>query len=128
MGLGDGWFPNRISPEEFTETWAKISAEAAALGRDPGTPAWYFTTCLDDDKEKAMKNAEEFLLGYYFTPFWGDSIEKWGTYGPAEALIGRINAFIAAGARHVSVRFTHKDQMAQLERFTKEVLPHLNLG
>ena len=125
--FGDGWFPNRVTPGEFGETWGKIREEAATHGRDPGTPAWYMTTCLDDNKEKAMKNGEEFLLGYYYTPFWGDSIEKWGTYGPAQDLIDCINAFIAAGAEHISLRFTHKDQMAQLERFTKEVLPHLNL-
>jgi probable F420-dependent oxidoreductase len=126
--FGDGWFPNRVSPGEFKETWGKIKDEAAAQGRDPGVPAWYMTTCLDDNKEKAMKNGEEFLLSYYFTPFWGDSIEEWGTYGPAGDLIERINAFIDAGAEHISLRFTHKDQLGQLERFTKEVLPHLNLN
>ncbi|MDA0999358.1 MAG: LLM class flavin-dependent oxidoreductase [bacterium] len=125
--FGDGWFPNRVTPEEFQETWGKIKEEAKVHGRDAGTPAWYMTTCLDDDKEKAMKNGEEFLLDYYYTPFWGDSIEKWGTYGPAKDLIDRINAFIAAGAEHISLRFTHKDQMAQLERFTAEVLPELKL-
>ena len=51
-----------------------------------------------------------------------------GTYGPAGDLIERINAFIDAGAEHISLRFTHKDQMGQLDRFTKEVLPHLNLN
>jgi probable F420-dependent oxidoreductase len=126
--FGDGWFPNRVSPEEFSETWEKIRKEAESLGRNPGTPAWYMTTCLDDSKEKALKAAEEFLLAYYYTPFWGDSLEKWGVFGPAQALIDRINAFIAHGARHISVRFTHKDQAKQFERFTKEVLPHLNLA
>jgi probable F420-dependent oxidoreductase len=125
--FGDGWFPNRVTPEEFAATWGKISAEAAAHGRDPGVPAWYMTTCLGDDKAEAMRNGEKFLLDYYYTPFWGDSIEKWGTYGPAEDLIERINAFAAAGAEHISLRFTHRDQMGQLERFTEEVLPHLNL-
>ncbi len=126
--FGDGWFPNRVTPEEFAATWGKIGAEARALGRDPGTPAWYMTTCLDDSKEAAMKNAEEFLLAYYYTPFWGESIEPWGVFGPAPDLIERINAFIAAGCRHISLRFTHKDQLGQLERFTREVLPHLKLG
>ena len=125
---GDGWFPNRVTPEEFREIWGKIVGLAEENKRDPGTPAWYMTTCIDDDKESAMKNGEAFLLDYYYTPFWGDSIEKWGTYGPAEDLIERINAFIEAGAEHISLRFTHRDQMGQLERFTREVLPHLNLG
>ena len=125
--FGDGWFPNRLTPEEFRATWAKIETEARALGRDPGVPAWYMTTCLGDSKEEAMKNGEEFLLAYYYTPFWGDSIEKWGVYGTARDLTERINAFIAAGARHISLRFTHKDQMGQLDRFTKEVLPNLKL-
>jgi probable F420-dependent oxidoreductase len=125
--FGDGWFPNRVTPGEFAETWGKIKTEAQAQGRKPGIPAWYMTTCLDDDKESAIKNAEEFLLDYYYTPFWGDNIERWGTYGSAENLIECINSFIAAGAEHISLRFTHKNQMAQLERFTKEVLPCLNL-
>ena len=126
--FGDGWFPNRLSPDELGATWKRIQEEARALGRDPGTAAWYMTTCLDDDKQKAIKNAEEFLLAYYYTPFWGDSVEKWGIFGTAQDLIQTINAYIAKGVEHVSVRFTHKDQMGQLERFTREVLPHLHLA
>jgi len=75
-----------------------------------------------------VKNGEEFLLSYYFIPFWGDSIEKWGTYGPAGDLIERINAFIDSGTEYISPGFPHKDQQSQLERFKKEVLPRLNLN
>ena len=125
---GDGWFPNRVTPEEFRDTWGKITRLARENGRDPGVPAWYMTTCIDDDRESAMRNAEMFLLDYYYAPFWGGSIEKWGTYGPAAEVAARVNAFIEAGAEHVSLRFTHRDQAGQLERFTREVLPHLNLG
>ncbi len=127
--FGDGWLPNRLSPETFKATWNAIQVEARGAGRDAGTPALYYTTCLDDDRERAIRNMDDFFLDYYnHIRFWDDDIEKWGVCGPAEGVANSLNAYIAHGVRHISVRFTHRDQMSQLERFAREVLPHLHLA
>jgi hypothetical protein len=43
--------------------------------------------------------------------------------GPASVVIETIRRYAAAGATDLCIRFIGNDQVAQLERFTDEVLP-----
>jgi alkanesulfonate monooxygenase SsuD/methylene tetrahydromethanopterin reductase-like flavin-dependent oxidoreductase (luciferase family) len=45
--------------------------------------------------------------------------------GPAEACAERLGAYVAAGARHVVVRFAADDHRAASEAFAADVLPAL---
>jgi len=45
--------------------------------------------------------------------------------GPAEAVIAALRRYAEAGVTDLCVRFVGDDQLAQLERFTREVLPRL---
>ena len=45
--------------------------------------------------------------------------------GPADAVIDALRRYAAAGATDLCLRFVGDDQLAQLERFTTEVLPAL---
>jgi hypothetical protein len=45
--------------------------------------------------------------------------------GPAGAVIEALRRYEAAGASDLCIRFVGDDQLAQLERFTIEVLPAL---
>ena len=64
----------------------------------------------------------EFLAAYY-----GGGVHQRGTMGlgPADAVIGALRRYAAAGATDLCIRFVGDDQQAQLERFTAEVLPNL---
>ena len=43
--------------------------------------------------------------------------------GPASVVVETIRRYAAAGATDLCIRFVGNDQMAQLDRFTAEVLP-----
>jgi len=45
--------------------------------------------------------------------------------GPADVVIAALRRYAAAGVTDLCVRFIGDDQLAQLERFTREVLPVL---
>ena len=45
--------------------------------------------------------------------------------GPAAAVIAALRRYAEAGVTDLCLRFVGDDQLAQLERFTREVLPVL---
>ena len=45
--------------------------------------------------------------------------------GPAEAVVAALRRYGEAGATDLCIRFVGDQQLAQLERFTAEVLPAL---
>jgi hypothetical protein len=45
--------------------------------------------------------------------------------GPADCVIAALERYRAAGVSDLCIRFVGDDQLAQLERFTTEVLPVL---
>ncbi len=47
------------------------------------------------------------------------------TTGPADVVIAALRRYAAAGVSDLCIRFVGDDQLAQLERFTAEVLPAL---
>jgi hypothetical protein len=75
---------------------------------------------LDDDVRTAQRVTSEFLTAYY-----GGDVHERGTMGlgPADVVIGVLERYAAAGATDLCIRFVGNDQLAQLERFTKDVLP-----
>jgi hypothetical protein len=46
--------------------------------------------------------------------------------GPADAVTDALGRYAAAGVTDLCLRFVGDDQLAQLERFTAEVLPALS--
>jgi len=75
---------------------------------------------LDDDVATAQRVTSEFLAAYY-----GGGVHERGAMGlgPAPVVIEAIARYAAAGATDLCIRFIGNDQVAQLERFTAEVLP-----
>ena len=47
--------------------------------------------------------------------------------GAAERCITWLNEFIAAGAQTIVLRFGAPDQIGQLERCARDVLPHVRM-
>jgi hypothetical protein len=75
---------------------------------------------LDDDVATAQRVTSEFLATYY-----GGGVHERGAMGlgPAPVVIDTIRRYAAVGATDLCIRFIGNDQVAQLERFTTEVLP-----
>jgi len=77
---------------------------------------------MEDDLRVAERVTTEFLAAYY-----GGGVHSRGTMGlgPAPAVIAALRRYAEAGVTDLCLRFVGDDQLAQLERFTREVLPAL---
>ena len=75
---------------------------------------------LDDDVATAQRVTTEFLATYY-----GGGVHERGAMGlgPAPVVIDVLARYAAAGVTDLCIRFIGNDQLAQLDRFTAEVLP-----
>jgi len=82
----------------------------------------YTTVRMEDDPRTAERVTTEFLATYY-----GGGVHSRGTMGlgPADVVIAALQRYAAAGVSDLCIRFVGDDQLAQLERFTTEVLPGL---
>ena len=82
----------------------------------------YTTVRLDDDVRTAERVTTEFLATYY-----GGGVHSRGTMGrvPPDEVIAALRRYAAQGVTDLCIRFVGDDQLAQLDRFTTEVLPAL---
>ena len=104
----------------------RARAEEARLRRGRPRAAFplcvYTTVRMEDDLRVAERVTTEFLAAYY-----GGGVHSRGTMGlgPAPAVIAALRRYAEAGVTDLCLRFVGDDQLAQLERFTREVLPAL---
>ena len=122
--LGDGIITTYVDAPECRVLRERADEALARHGRPlPDFPLCVYTTVrLDDDADRARRATKEFLAAYY-----GGGVHQRGTMGlgPASAVIAALQSYGAAGVTDLCVRFVGDDQRAQLDRFTKDVLPEL---
>jgi alkanesulfonate monooxygenase SsuD/methylene tetrahydromethanopterin reductase-like flavin-dependent oxidoreductase (luciferase family) len=122
--LGDGIITTYVDAGECRGVREGAEEALARQGRAlPGFPLCVYTTVrLDDDARRARRETMDFLAAYY-----GGGVHQRGTMGlgPAGAVIAALREYGDAGVTDLCVRFVGDDQRAQLERFTREVLPAL---
>jgi hypothetical protein len=128
--IADGFFPTSPSPEVFAESWSAAREAAAKAGRgaDALTPAVVLTVNVDPDGERARRSLREYMESYYGAPL--DLLSTFiGCHaGDADECAGWIGRYVAAGARHVVLRFAAASQLEQLERAAADLLPKLGAG
>ena len=122
--LGDGIITTYVHPEECGTIRARALESLARHGRArPDFPLVVYTTVrLDDDVATAERVTTRFLTTYY-----GGDVHERGLMGlgPAPVVIEALRRYAAAGATDLCIRLVGDDQLAQLDRFTAEVLPAL---
>jgi alkanesulfonate monooxygenase SsuD/methylene tetrahydromethanopterin reductase-like flavin-dependent oxidoreductase (luciferase family) len=122
--LGDGIITTYVHAEECRVVREQADKALARHGRaDSDFPLCVYTTVrLDDEAHTAERVTAEFLATYY-----GGGVHQRGTMGlgPAGEVVAALRRYAAAGVTDLCIRFVGDDQLAQLERFTTEVLPAL---
>ncbi len=122
--LGDGIITTYLHAEECRLVRERAQEALARHGRALADfPLCVYTTVrLEDDARTAERVTAEFLATYY-----GGDVHQRGTMGlgPADAVITALRRYAAAGVTDLCIRFVGDDQLAQLERFTADVLPAL---
>ena len=125
--LGDGVIVTRVHAEECRVLRERAEEALAARARTlPDFPICaYMTVRLEEDVATAERINDEFLRAYY-----GPNMRERGTVGlgPPDVVISALKAYEEAGVTDVCVRFAGEGQLAQLERFTREVLPAFGSG
>jgi alkanesulfonate monooxygenase SsuD/methylene tetrahydromethanopterin reductase-like flavin-dependent oxidoreductase (luciferase family) len=122
--LGDGIITTYVDAEECRLVRERAEEALARRGR-PRTafPLCVYTTVrMDDDPRKAERDTQAFLAAYY-----GGGVHQRGLMGlgPAPVVIAALRRYAEAGVTDLCLRFIGDDQLDQLERFTREVLPAL---
>ena len=122
----DGWQTDATPVEVFRTRFNTIREYAASNGRDPSKldSCLHLMVNINDDREKAYREAETFLTSYYGAgTISRERAELWLAHGPPEAVIEKVQAYIDAGCTTPVLRFVSPDLAGQLQRCIEEVLP-----
>lgn len=127
LRLSDGWLPISSSPQSFATGWERLQRLGGDIGRDAqGLHRCLYTTInINSDTDQAQRELQTFTEGYYGVPYEVQATRNGLCAGSAEDCAAWLKDFIAAGAQSIILRFGSPDQTAQLNRFAKEVLPHI---
>jgi alkanesulfonate monooxygenase SsuD/methylene tetrahydromethanopterin reductase-like flavin-dependent oxidoreductase (luciferase family) len=123
--LADGIISISDTPEEYSQLIQKVQSQRAELGRESGSweSAMYLTVNMQQDRDRAQTEAEQFLLGYYGSEIWGD---RWGPFGDPARVRDRLLAYAEAGAQTLIVRFASYEPERQLDTFLEKVAPFID--
>lgn len=122
----DGWQTDATPVDTFRQRFDTIRVYAEDLGRNPSTleSCLHLMVNINDDAERAFQEAETFLGSYYGAGAVSrERAEMWLAYGPPQAVIEKIQAYIEAGCTMPVLRFVSPDLKGQLQRCIEEVLP-----
>lgn len=123
---GDGWQTDATPVETFRQRFQIIRDYAHQGGRDSSRldACLHLMVNINNDRDLAYKEAETFLTSYYGAgTISKDRAELWLAYGPSDAVIEKIQAYIDAGCTTPVLRFVSPDLSGQLHRCIEEVLP-----
>jgi alkanesulfonate monooxygenase SsuD/methylene tetrahydromethanopterin reductase-like flavin-dependent oxidoreductase (luciferase family) len=87
----------------------------------------YTTLNVNADVVQAQRELRSFIESYYRISYEEQALRNGLCAGSAEDCIAWLNAFIAAGAQTIVVRFGSPDQAGQLARLAKEVMPYVRI-
>jgi probable F420-dependent oxidoreductase len=126
--MGDGWISYVVTPERHAEGLAAIARAAGQAGREIAAfgSGHLLFTYVDESYEAAWDAATEHLSKRYAMDF-RQAARRYAALGRPEDVAARIDAFVAAGLRHVVIDVVGPagSQADQLERVAREVRPLL---
>ena len=130
LRLADGWLPISSSPQAFTADWERLQVLGQEMGRDAHDlhRCLYTTLNVNADVVQAQRELRSFIESYYGISYEEQARRNGLCAGSAEHCIVWLKAFIAAGAQTIVIRFGSPDQIGQLARFARDVLPHVQAG
>lgn len=122
----DGWQTDATPVDTFRQRFDTIRAYAARQGRDAARleACLHLMVNINNDRDQAFQEATTFLASYYGAGTVSrERAELWLAYGPPEAVIAKIQAYIEAGCTMPVLRFVAPNLTEQLQRCIEEVLP-----
>jgi len=123
----DGWMTNQIELALFQEYSARLRNMVIEEGRDPDRfkTVLYYGISVNQDRERAFREAKTFLDAYYLKDFSRQGVEIWNACGPVAHCIDCLSGFIDAGVDHITIRPIGHNLDEQFRIYLEEVLPGL---
>ena len=123
----DGWMTNQIELAMFQEYSARLREMLVQEGRDPSAfkTVLYYGVSVNNDRDRAFREAKTFLDAYYQKDFTRQGVEIWTACGPVEHCVECVRGFIEAGVDHVTIRPIGDNLEEQFDIFLGKVLPAL---
>ena len=117
--LTDGWMGYMVSPDRYAKHLAKVRGHAIDAGRDPHaiTPAMMIPTRVGPDGDEAREDLRIHLSKRYHSDFSAGLIETLCLAGNPEEVGERVEAYAAAGVRHLIFLYGGRPEEA-VEQFT----------
>jgi len=123
--LYDGWMPFLPSAAAYETAWNTLTRLISAAGRPAGAvvPALYATVCVDDDRDTAHQELENYIEHYYARSLSAMArIQAYG-WGSAEYCSRWLSGYVRAGARDLIIRIGSLDPLPQLKELAVKLLP-----
>jgi alkanesulfonate monooxygenase SsuD/methylene tetrahydromethanopterin reductase-like flavin-dependent oxidoreductase (luciferase family) len=126
--FADGWQTHSLRPEIFAEYWDTIRRYTREEARDPDRlgNCYYHNINVNEDREAALAETKRFLDRYYSIDYTRARIEAWTALGSPQECVESLRRFRGIGMERITLRLTSWDQIGQLERVIREVLPYVN--
>jgi probable F420-dependent oxidoreductase len=121
--FGDVWLPMWLTPERIAERSSRLAELAAEHDRRPPATALLVGVRIEDDRERARREAEAHMRGQYRMGL--DAVERWTLLGGIDAVVERLESYRAAGVQEVLFMPLGSEPLVQYEHLA-EVRSRLN--
>jgi alkanesulfonate monooxygenase SsuD/methylene tetrahydromethanopterin reductase-like flavin-dependent oxidoreductase (luciferase family) len=113
----DWWNCDYYSPAEYAHKLAVLQDHCRSIGRDPNTivPTCYMGITVSHDAQQLVRRRSMFDRG-----------EVHVMSGNPDEVSAQIEAFVAAGVRHMQLNFLDFPRLDSLELFLTDVLPRFD--
>ena len=126
--LGDGWMTtaNTItSLKSNLQDIHRYAEEEKRILANDFEVCLYYNIHVDENREKGILTAKNYLKEYYGVEYERDFLERWVAIGSPEKCVEEIAKFSEAGATTITLRLIGHDEENQFDRVTNEILPAL---
>jgi alkanesulfonate monooxygenase SsuD/methylene tetrahydromethanopterin reductase-like flavin-dependent oxidoreductase (luciferase family) len=124
---GDGWMTccRALHPEELVEQLGYLGRAVEERGSDLDaySVSYQVTMNIGESEEEARSAFDDYISKYYPELSQAMDLSNWGPVGTPDQIAAWLRKFADAGVDHFICRFGAIDQVGQVDRFAKEVLP-----
>jgi probable F420-dependent oxidoreductase len=111
--FGDHWLPMWLEPEVVAERTTRLAELAADRGRPQPGVAMLVAVHVDDDVDRARREAETHLQGLYGLPL--NVVERWTPVGEIDRIVEYLDAQLDAGVQELVLMPLGRDPVSQYE-------------
>jgi alkanesulfonate monooxygenase SsuD/methylene tetrahydromethanopterin reductase-like flavin-dependent oxidoreductase (luciferase family) len=115
--FGDVWLPMWLTPDKVAERALRLAELAAERGRPRPGLALLVGVHVDDDLERARREAAAHVNGHYGLQL--EVVERWSALGSIERVLAHLEAQLAAGVEEFVLMPLARDPLRQYERLAE---------